>query len=361
MPLYQRRRPAPILISPRQDTTVPESSPDSPDSVGTTPGPDSPDSPDSPSPTDAAFEEDEEEDESEVPSSPEPSTALETGSNPLVPIVTSQPISSVMQTLLPDTSTPPSFQQITVLPTTFSGPTPTNIAAADPDDNSSQKAISTQPTTTSSLGGAIVGQDPAQKSEQGGREGGMSKGAEAALVTLVVLGVVALIVGAVILLRRRRRRQVPTNQEAEDAFNNPPNTSDLRPPEAAYDSHLTRSTTTTGLLGGSDPLYRPGTVSTDSSPPQSRITPPQPTPNPFADPPLNKAYDVLRGRPRSTTLTDRGSWIENPFRDPASDRFDPFGELQEKARQERIKYMEELRREQELLEKERDQLGEKGR
>lgn len=56
-------------------------------------------------------------------------------------------------------------------------------------------------------------------------------------------------------------------------------------------------------------------------------------------------------------MTDRGSWIQNPFKDPVSDRFDPFGELQEKARRERLKYMEELQREQEYLEQERDALG----
>ncbi|KAL1608590.1 hypothetical protein SLS60_003534 [Paraconiothyrium brasiliense] len=77
------------------------------------------------------------------------------------------------------------------------------------------------------------------------------------------------------------------------------------------------------------------------------IVPSQPTPNPFADPPRNKAYDQLRGRPRSTTLTDRGSWVKNPFKDPASERFDPFGELQAKARAERRKYVEEARQEAE--------------
>ena len=97
------------------------------------------------------------------------------------------------------------------------------------------------------------------------------------------------------------------------------------------------------------------------------IPKPQPTPNPFADPPLNKAYDQLRGRPRSTTLTDRGSWIKNPFKDPASERFDPFGELEEKARKERVAYLREMKkeeaerrrreREQQILEKERMGLG----
>jgi hypothetical protein len=75
---------------------------------------------------------------------------------------------------------------------------------------------------------------------------------------------------------------------------------------------------------------------------------PQRTPNPFADPPLNKAYDVLAGRPRSTTLTDRGSWIKNPFKDPESERFDPFGELRAKARRERVKQVELARQEAEM-------------
>jgi hypothetical protein len=49
--------------------------------------------------------------------------------------------------------------------------------------------------------------------------------------------------------------------------------------------------------------------------------------------------------------------VKNPFKDPVSERFDPFGELQNKARIERERYIEELRREQELLEKERMGLG----
>ena len=59
--------------------------------------------------------------------------------------------------------------------------------------------------------------------------------------------------------------------------------------------------------------------------------------------------------------------MNNPFKDPLNDRFDPFGELQEKARQERKKYMQDLKRdererrererEQEFLEKERMGLG----
>jgi hypothetical protein len=130
----------------------------------------------------------------------------------------------------------------------------------------------------------------------------------------------------------------------------PTNVPSLPIPETAYTGHMTRTTTTNSLFAAAQ-YERPETVSTEKS--QSRMQG-LPTPNPFADPPLNKAYDVLRGRPRSTTLTDRGSWVKNPFKDPVSERFDPFGELQAKARQERERYMEELRLEAEY------NAGEKG-
>jgi hypothetical protein len=109
-------------------------------------------------------------------------------------------------------------------------------------------------------------------------------------------------------------------------------------------SHMTRSTERSESLFGAGPYVRPETVSTDRNKSRFPIAAPQPTPNPFADPPLNKAYDVLAGRPRSTTLTDRGSWVKNPFRNPDSERFDPFGELQEKARDERRRYLENSRK-----------------
>ncbi|KAL5419804.1 hypothetical protein PMIN03_000402 [Paraphaeosphaeria minitans] len=204
----------------------------------------------------------------------------------------------------------------------------------------------------------------------------ISKGAEAAAITLSIMGFVALIVGLVWFLRhRRRRRNESSMRHAEDAFN-PGNSGSLHAPETAhidYDgpprslAHMTKSSTSSTELFAGAPYERPETVSTNSNNSRIRaapsIAPPQPTPNPFADPPRNKAYDQLRGRPRSTTLTDRGSWVGNPFKDPASERFDPFGELQEKARAERRKYVEEARREaedrrrredeQEYLEKER--------
>lgn len=172
----------------------------------------------------------------------------------------------------------------------------------------------------------------------------------------------ALIIGIVLLLKRRKRKQNAYNQQlADDAFD-PSNTGTLSAPETAHvddsrplffkfrdhDNHMTRSTERSNTLFGPGSYSRPETVSTERNN-ASRIPAPQPTPNPFADPPLNKAYDVLAGRPRSTTLTDRGSWIKNPFRNPDSERFDPFGELQEKARQERVRYLDEARREAELI------------
>lgn len=176
----------------------------------------------------------------------------------------------------------------------------------------------------------------------------MSRTAAVAATVLGVLGALALIIGAVIYIKHRKRKRARYNQPVSDNAFNPDNTGSLHTPETAHidsalgvhnNSHMTRSTTRSNTLFGAAPYSRPETVSTERS---------LPTPNPFADPPLNKAYDVLAGRPRSTTLTDRGSWIKNPFRDPESERFDPFGELQEKARRERVRYVEEARREKEM-------------
>lgn len=154
-------------------------------------------------------------------------------------------------------------------------------------------------------------------------------------------------------MKRRRRGQRHHQPIVDDAFN-PSITGSLHAPETAHvvttsifggagsGSHLTRSTERSNTLFGPGPYERPETVTTEGN--KSRfpikIAPALPTPNPFADPPLNKAYDVLAGRPRSTTLTDRGSWVGNPFKNPESERFDPFGELQQKARDERKRYLE---------------------
>jgi hypothetical protein len=51
--------------------------------------------------------------------------------------------------------------------------------------------------------------------------------------------------------------------------------------------------------------------------------------------------------------------VKNPFRNPESERFDPFGELQEKAREERRRYLEESRREAEREREMQRQFGEK--
>ncbi|KAL5114062.1 hypothetical protein ACEQ8H_008039 [Pleosporales sp. CAS-2024a] len=189
----------------------------------------------------------------------------------------------------------------------------------------------------------------------------ITKGGVAAAITLSVIGALAMLITGIIFLKRRKRRNY--NQRLPDDPFNPSYIASLSAPETAHiasasplylgggnrASHLTRSTSRSSpdSLFGAAPYARPETVSTDGSRSRSPITPPQATPNPFVDPPLNKAYDVLAGRPRSTTLTDRGSWIKNPFRNPESERFDPFGELQEKARMERRKYVEDARREAE--------------
>lgn len=162
---------------------------------------------------------------------------------------------------------------------------------------------------------------------------------------------------------RKRKRSNYHQRLADDAFS-PSNTGSLRAPETAHlnsnpgifnqggggvgaASHLTRLTNRSDTLFGPGTYARPETVSTTRNAGRFPIALPQPTPNPFADPPLNKAYDVLGGRPRSTTLTDRGSWIKNPFRNPESERFDPFGELQNKARMERVRHVVEAKHERE--------------
>ncbi|RMZ70075.1 hypothetical protein GMOD_00000121 [Pyrenophora seminiperda CCB06] len=198
----------------------------------------------------------------------------------------------------------------------------------------------------------------------------MTPEARIAAIVLGVLGALALLVCILILMRRRKRKDRENHvARGPDAFN-PSNTNCAIPPPEVInvpdtartgaassvftrlnggisgggDGHVTRSTDRSNTLFGEGSYARPETVSTNRS--MSRI-PPQ-TPNPFADPPLNKAYDVLNNRPRSTTLTDRGSWVNNPFKNPESERFDPFGELKDKARRERIKYLQEAKREAEL-------------
>jgi hypothetical protein len=169
-----------------------------------------------------------------------------------------------------------------------------------------------------------------------------------------------LVAGVVFIKRRKRKNSYIDADPPFESFN-PYAPASVPPPETAHvgtassifarlnggdgaggNGHLTRSTNRSNTLFGPGPYSRPETVSTERS---TRVPP---TPNPFADPPLNKAYDVLNNRPRSTTLTDRGSWQQNPFKNPESERFDPFGELKEKARRERVRYVEDAKREAEL-------------
>jgi LPXTG-motif cell wall-anchored protein len=219
--------------------------------------------------------------------------------------------------------------------------------------------------------------DPPRVPGHRGPVTGLATGAKAALITTFVLGMsssasfireaytsqytnilllggIALIVGAIWYFRRRRLLAEREKRHADDAFN-PGNVGSLTLPET---THVTAGSDTSPNSLFESPQYisrKPvgSGQSTSRSASRthhffpSRIATPEPTPNPFADAPRNKAYDQLRGRPRSTTLTDRGSWVENPFKDPASDRFDPFGELQRKAKDERRKYVEELRKEAE--------------
>jgi hypothetical protein len=189
-------------------------------------------------------------------------------------------------------------------------------------------------------------------------------------------GAVALLIGAVVLFKRRKRKQNTYTTPLPDSAFSPSNTSSLPAPETAHvgsassifgrlngggsggDPHLTRSTARSNTLFGAGTYTRPETVSTEQdkfSRLPTPLAPALPTPNPFNDPPLNKAYDVLNNRPRSTTLTDRGSWVQNPFKDPESGRFDPFGELKEKARQERKRYVEARREEERRRQVEREE------
>ncbi|KAH7128154.1 hypothetical protein B0J11DRAFT_263782 [Dendryphion nanum] len=410
MPLYQRRRPSPIRVFRRQEATptitgapgaeetLSPESPDSPFSSPSTVGGLS--SPDSPEPTGVgaeAAEGEESEDEAEEPEAPESSGAPKASLTAPVAASTSQVGPPPAIAAPTASSTAPPQQVASSAPTASASSAPsvsssasssTRIVAApqvtgasssaDPDITrpstlqtssvadisfSNKNASPARPTTSAgpgpspesvgSEGGAAPGQEPPQRTQS---RGGMSHAAEAALITFTILGGVAILIGVFIFLKKRRRARETAFRHAESAFD-PGNTGSLTQPETVHiatDSHFTRSTNATTSLFGAGHYERPETVSTDRGNAASRIPP---TPNPFADPPLNKAYDVLRGRPRSTTLTDRGSWDKNPFQDPVSDRFDPFGELQERARMERVRYMEELRHEEELLGRERERIG----
>ncbi|KAF2014105.1 hypothetical protein BU24DRAFT_409877 [Aaosphaeria arxii CBS 175.79] len=398
MPLYRRTRPTPIQIYRRQESSIGPTetglpSPESPDSPTESPlsSPDSPESKEGDIEGDESGDEDEEQEntasQSGVPG-PSPSTS-ETGPVPtsidgsqttsLDPNLSTSTtsVAGPPEQALPTTVNTNGSPTITAQPQITNGPSTlasgssfsegstsalTNISSGLPnpglDPVTSTLATSTVPSAAQSevagnAGSSSIGQDQPQRATQndGGGGGGMSKAAEASLITFSILGGIAVLIAVIIFLRKRNRAKRQSHlRHAEDAFD-PGNTGTLQQPETVHTSHFTRSTTNTASLFGGDHYQRPETVSTDNG--RSRIAPPQPTPNPFADPPLNKAYDVLRGRPRSTTLTDRGSWTQNPFQNPISERFDPFGELQDKARAERERYMEELQHEHDVLQKER--------
>lgn len=394
MARYQARRPTPVIVVPRRfrrqeqkDTPAPgaqveeeeEEGPESPDSLAS-----------SPSTVGATSEsedsESEDEEEEEGPPSPTVNEALsppqqaanatlpsltllssQGGSLAALPQVTS--ISSSIATSQP-AITPTVAPSISSRLEISSSGAPTPAAPAPVAPTSSQSPATTaQPDMEESETSL-----PLQSKPQDERTL-ITKGAAAAAITLSVLGnsitsypsktstdfstgALAVVIAAVLLIKRRKRRQRYNQPLADDAFN-PGNTGSLHAPETAHvatnsvfglgGQHLTRSTERSDTLFGPGPYVRPDTVTTDRN--NSRfpvkIPPPQPTPNPFVDPPLNKAYDVLAGRPRSTTLTDRGSWVKNPFRDPESERFDPFGELQQKARDERKRYLEASRKDAE--------------
>ncbi|KAF2821175.1 hypothetical protein CC86DRAFT_110174 [Ophiobolus disseminans] len=357
MARYQLRRPSPVKVYPRrvrrQDPAVaPEEEEEEEEE-----GPESPDSLFSSPSTVGAMsegEDSESEDEGEEPASP--SMPLVSGQASQAPSFTFSHVSHI--------STVAAVPQITGTVSSPSPLKPTITATADLNF-SSRLARPSNPGATSVLSPPTAAEsetagerDPPQRSSPQEEKTMITKGAAAAAITLSILGFIAIIVAALMLFKRRKRRQQPNQQFADDTFD-PSNTGSLHTPEIAHvgttlvfaggGGHLTRSTDRSDTLFGPGPYFRPETVTTDRN--KSRfpinVPPPQPTPNPFADPPLNKAYDVLAGRPRSTTLTDRGSWVQNPFKNPGSERFDPFGELQQKARDERKKYLETSRKEAE--------------
>ncbi|KAF1945188.1 hypothetical protein EJ02DRAFT_59515 [Clathrospora elynae] len=361
MARYQLRRPSIVKVFPRASSApvAGQDSPESPDSFGSSGGEDS----------------DSDDDEPHFPvesgvsatitvaliasSTPAPSLP---GSNSSAPTVPASKIGS--NGALPQITGTASMTTI-IRPTTTSTVTEvaSRIGTRDQVTATSLIVLVPPPAGSNTAAQSAIPQSQREKSLS------MTHGGHVAATVLGVIGAICLIIGTVITFKRRKRRQTTYNAPlAGDAFN-PSNTDSLHAPETAHvgsaasvfgrlngggsgggDGHLTRSTNRSNTLFGAGPYARPETVSTEASNTISRfpIAPPEPTPNPFADPPLNKAYDLLNNRPRSTTLTDRGSWVKNPFKDPESKRFDPFGEMKEKARQERAKYVEAAKKKAEL-------------
>ncbi|KAI4663004.1 uncharacterized protein J4E79_004316 [Alternaria viburni] len=390
MARYQLRRPSPVKIFPRRvrrndpiASTMPVAAGEEEE------GPESPDSPfSSPSTVggDISESEDSESEDEEEPPSPVQSGATATS--------TGRPV----QTLGPDPTAAPSMPTssgesdaaTTSVPSfTFGGPSGGNNAAQPQITGETTLSTAVRPTITSTIVKEVMptgnperssmppisltsppqntaepeldGNAGPQRLPQREQEPIMTKEAMTAAIVLGVLGALALLVAGFVFIKRRKRRHSYIDKGPPFETFNPYANDHVPPPETAHvgdassifarlnggnaggaTAHLTRSTDRSNTLFGPGPYSRPETVSTERS---TRVPP---TPNPFADPPLNKAYDVLNNRPRSTTLTDRGSWQQNPFKNPESERFDPFGELKEKARRERLRYVEDARREAEL-------------
>jgi hypothetical protein len=231
MHFYQRRRPSPIKIVPRQAATptAEEDAIESASSIGTTPGPDSPDSP---SPTAGAFEGEElEEDEPESPieseapevstGQPEATATSQTGadapgaSSTVGPNATSaisgsssaadtaantatsraqgsQAASSTAASQSSTTSASASRQPAVgtdAVPTLMTTTRPNADPSSSVFDEATSQVTSTVTVPPSSAQSEVVGNGQPQKSTQHkGAFGGMGKGAEAALITLIILG-----------------------------------------------------------------------------------------------------------------------------------------------------------------------------
>ncbi|KAI2481686.1 hypothetical protein Ptr902_07481 [Pyrenophora tritici-repentis] len=396
---YQLRRPSPVTIFPRRvrrqaaatssSAAMEEEEPESPGSPLSSPSSAGSQSSDSESDSDdeeSAKKKDEKKQQELKSASSSPAASTAASSRPVQTLgpdpttASSQmPLASLIS--LMNTSNASSIPQITgttlsTVPRPTITSTITEIKSQTERKEQSAPAATAPPPpspflpTTARAGQNAPSSMPQETLPQDAEQRPiMTSEARIAAIVLGVLGAVALLVCAMILLRRRKRKDRENHvPRGPDAFN-PSNTNSAIAPEIVNvpdtahtgaassvftrlnggasgggDGHITRSTDRSNTLFGGGSYYRPETVSTNRS--MSRI-PPQ-TPNPFADPPLNKAYDVLNNRPRSTTLTDRGSWMNNPFKNPESERFDPFGELKDKARRERLRYLQEAKREAEL-------------
>jgi hypothetical protein len=197
--MYQRRRPSPLVLVPRQSATPTptdepedgEEGPDSPDSVGTTPGLDSPDTP---SPTGFPGEELEEEDDEEEEEADEVEEVEEVeekeDTDPEINPSAAIPSAEATTTTSSQVQAAP---QITGVPSSASSGTP-SLSIPAPAENLSSTLTVTVPLPAQTRppqagpGGANAGNEPPQKSLADKDPGGMGKGAEAALITFTVLG-----------------------------------------------------------------------------------------------------------------------------------------------------------------------------